>query len=571
MEKLLGDRSREYAESIAYHFQNSDSAGARGAVPRDRGQEGDRALRAGGGRDVLPRGVRHPPRAAAERRNAITHLLELIVEWSLLHYYTGDIPSASRLMKDHAELLESVPDPELRGMWLVWHCFVGYCMLNLAEAVAYADRAIAIGEECGSARVVAYAQTQKAWAHWFAGHSIEGVAAFERALELVPQLSDERDARYIRFKATCGASVGRLFAGDLIKARALAKDLMDFAGVSGSRRALSMAHYAIGFIHQATGDVDRALTELTLAREAAPDPVYRALAEANLGGALTAVENLEAAKALIEPALRFAEERGLAIMVLTQGANRAVLRLAEGEPARGMDQLEALERAGRSRPVGFFETSIRVTIALVYANIAIGGANGSIGPLVRTLVRNAGFVLGRARRASQTARDSLAELSDKLPPRPRRDALRDRVRVRKASKSSARSATRRASTSRRRSRFCNRSETASACATHGRCSRRWTGHRRTTTRFRAAGYSPRVKRIARARWISNLGGGKVSSNRQRLPGSVPGSSRRTRGALPSASHPALYSSMRPRAAKRSRGCSRSSSSGAMPGTWAGSG
>ena len=56
-------------------------------------------------------------------------------------------------------------------MWLVWHCFVAYSTLKLDEAVAFADRAIAIGEECGSPRVVAYALTQKTWALLIAGRS----------------------------------------------------------------------------------------------------------------------------------------------------------------------------------------------------------------------------------------------------------------------------------------------------------------------------------------------------------------------------------------------------------------
>jgi hypothetical protein len=50
--------------------------------------------------------------------------------------------------------------------------------------------------------------------------------------------------------------------------------------------------------------------------------------------------------------------------------------------------------------------------AIVYARIATGEAKGSIG----SMVRNPGFVIGRARKASQTARDALAKLSEDLTP-----------------------------------------------------------------------------------------------------------------------------------------------------------
>jgi hypothetical protein len=54
----------------------------------------------------------------------------------------------------------------------------------------------------------------------------------------------------------------------------------------------------------------------------------------------------------------------------------------------------------------------RVNQATIYARIATGEAKGSIG----VMVRNPGFILGQARRASQIARDSLAEFSKTLPP-----------------------------------------------------------------------------------------------------------------------------------------------------------
>jgi hypothetical protein len=156
MERLLGERHREYAESIAYHFQNSDTLeravpylviAGKEAVERYALAEAETYYRSA--YDIL---TDQPE--TAERDHA---LLELIVEWSLLHYYTADLLSSSRLIREHADLLERVPDPELRGMWLAWHCFVGYCLKNFAESVAFGDRAIAIGEESGSTRVLAYA------------------------------------------------------------------------------------------------------------------------------------------------------------------------------------------------------------------------------------------------------------------------------------------------------------------------------------------------------------------------------------------------------------------------------
>jgi predicted ATPase/class 3 adenylate cyclase len=414
MEKLLGDRHREYAESIAYHFQNSDTperavpyliiAGKK-AIERYALSEAESHYSAG--YEIV---LAQPP---SPRRDH--DLLELIVEWELLHYYTADLNSSTRLMKAHAELLDRVSDPELRGMWLMWHCFASYTTLRFDEAVVFADRAIAIGEEFDSPRVLAYALTQKTWALLQVGRNGEGVAAASRALELVGRLSDERDSRYVRLKASCGASITQLLVGDLIKSRVLAKELLDFAGVSGSRRALSLAHYALGIIYQSTGDTDRGGVELASAREAAPDPVYKALAEVNLTAYLANSGRYEEARSIVEASLRLAETQGILLFAHLLRANQGLLLLAEGELTKGMDQIEEVHREFLSLGSIGLGTQLGFGIATIYAHIATGEGMNSGGKL-GTIMKNPGFALGRARKASQTAYDSFANLSANLPP-----------------------------------------------------------------------------------------------------------------------------------------------------------
>src|SRR3990172_5083041 len=82
MEKLLGERSREYAESIAYHFQNSDASGravpylviaGKKAIERYAMAEAETYYRSA--YDILLAQA-----ASADRDHA---LLEVIVDWSL--------------------------------------------------------------------------------------------------------------------------------------------------------------------------------------------------------------------------------------------------------------------------------------------------------------------------------------------------------------------------------------------------------------------------------------------------------------------------------------------------------
>jgi class 3 adenylate cyclase len=415
MEKLLGERTREYAETIAFHFKNSDAperatqylllAGKK-AVERYALAEAESQYCAA--YDIL---LAQPASAGRDHQ-----LLELINEWCLLHYYTGDINAFKRLMTGHADLLDSVSDPELRGMWLTWHCFAAYSTSSFAESVGFADRAMAIGEECGSARLIAYALTQKAWALGQFGHTTAAHACAERALALVKQLSDERDSRYIRLKAGCGASLFHAMAADLFKARAEAKDLLEFANASGSRRALAFAHWAMGFIHVITGDSERAGHEFALGREAAPDPFYTAILDLSLGAYLAQNRDPDMARAIVDPALRFAEARGLSGFAAFQRASQAIVLLSEGELTSGMDQFEAAQREIAGAASSYYDLQVGIAIGATYARIATGEGAEASGSKLGMIVRNPRFVLGRARRASQTAREMLMDLSTNLSP-----------------------------------------------------------------------------------------------------------------------------------------------------------
>jgi hypothetical protein len=80
-----------------------------------------------------------------------------------------------------------------------------------------------------------------------------------------------------------------------------------------------------------------------------------------------------------------------------------------------MDQCEESFRESQSREFGFMTFQVKLTLASIYARIATGEA-GTGGSKLGIMMRNPGFVLGRARRASETAREQLLALSADLAP-----------------------------------------------------------------------------------------------------------------------------------------------------------
>jgi len=169
--------------------------------------------------------------------------------------------------------------------------------------------------------------------------------------------------------------------------------------------------FASAYIAYFSGDVQRGIIEADRGRKAALDPFYRGFMEAYLGLFLASTDGYENARSVIEPALRFAEDRQITMTAHVLQVSQALVLLGEGELSRGMDQLTLVKQsAGELGAVAGYWAAVNE--AIVYARIATGEAKASTG----AMIRNPGFVLGRARKASQTALDALVRLSEHLSP-----------------------------------------------------------------------------------------------------------------------------------------------------------
>jgi hypothetical protein len=95
--------------------------------------------------------------------------------------------------------------------------------------------------------------------------------------------------------------------------------------------------------------------------------------------------------------------------------NQAVIMVAQGEPTRGLEQLQDVRQEVIQRGATGLELFTRQGEALIYSQIATGGS-GSIGSTLGIMVRNPRFVLGKGRRASDIARELFNNLSENLTP-----------------------------------------------------------------------------------------------------------------------------------------------------------
>ena len=206
----------------------------------------------------------------------------------------------------------------------------------------------------------------------------------------------------------------------MIRARILGRELLDFAAASGSRRALCFGHLALAAIYRGSGDAERTLSELRLAREAAPDPFYQTLVDLNLGGTLASSGRADEARTIVEHAVAYTDAQGASALAMFHRGNLGMVLLAEGELTRGMDMLETCRTEAHAMHSSFFDAQTAMTVGTIYARIATGEGTGS-GSKLGGIMRNPSFVMGRARKASQTAYES----AGRTEPTPSHPSSRD--------------------------------------------------------------------------------------------------------------------------------------------------
>ncbi|HMQ28836.1 MAG TPA: hypothetical protein PKA98_22810, partial [Acidimicrobiales bacterium] len=121
IEEVLGDRTGEFVETLAYHYERSghveEAVGylkraGRKALDRDAKVEADEQYRRA--YDLLVGGGGIEP----DLRDRL--LLELLLDWAQVHYYQGRFGDLRELFESHEALPRQVGDDALAARWLAW-------------------------------------------------------------------------------------------------------------------------------------------------------------------------------------------------------------------------------------------------------------------------------------------------------------------------------------------------------------------------------------------------------------------------------------------------------------------
>ncbi|MCB9371791.1 MAG: AAA family ATPase [Microthrixaceae bacterium] len=416
IEEVLGDRTGEFVETLAYHYERSghveEAVGylkraGRKALDRDAKVEADEQYRRA--YDLLVAGGGIEPDA----RDRL--LLELLLDWAQVHYYQGRFGDLRELFESHEALPGMVGDDALAARWLAWsgHLHQNVCG-ELPESIDLLEAALALGRTSGDATAEAYARAWLPWALYLAGRGDEVAGHWERLLALLPEVPDPHDRRYVHIKGMGGMATVEAIRGNTVAARRLADELFAVGADTGNRRAVAMAYAAMIAVHVGRGDLDAAIATCEVADEQDFDPVYRHVGRVWSAGLQAMLLDPEDARRTIEVTEPEARALGLNQFADFHEVSAALIELNSGNLSRAMRTLERLHAdLGAKGNVWAQVAMIDLSVATLHARLATGAAEGSFADALR----NPGFVVRHVRGAGRRGRAELEALLDTLPAR----------------------------------------------------------------------------------------------------------------------------------------------------------
>jgi class 3 adenylate cyclase len=417
IEAHLGDRSGEFAETLAYHYERS------GNVPK----AVDHLMRAGRralDRYALAEAAAHyraayavltgPDAAGVDPASRDRMLLEVILEWAHLLYYTGELNELHKLQEAHAELPGRVGDDRLRARWLGWS---GHSIwMHLADhprSIALLDEAYELGRRCGDATSQAYALTWLMWSLVPGGYTDRAIATWPLLEPLLVAVEDPHDRRYLTIKGICGRAVASAAHGDWASARRDCRELAEIGARTGNRRAVAMSHLPLSGIAISLNDHDRAVAEANAVIDTGVDPIYEFSGKMWRAAAETFLGDPHEAKRLIDRFRPEVERVEVALMTLTCDGFGAAAALGAGDLSQGIHGvLESRERYASMAYVNMVN-AIDLFLGTMYARIATGEVKGSLS----SALRNPSFVFKHVRGAAKRGREILEALDRALEER----------------------------------------------------------------------------------------------------------------------------------------------------------
>lgn len=271
IEQLFNDRLPEFYETLAFHFNHSNDI-----------RKATKYLMLSGTKSLRRCAVEESHRYYQETFDLIkrqkygdketnTSLVETLNAWFPVYYYRGRFSVAEKIMSAHLQLVQSMADGELRGMFYIGYGMCLWARERFQDAYEYMHMALKTGQDAGSRRVEGYANAWLAWVCFELGLPEETLAHGKAARALAKHFDS---GHYPYYRSLDSEAFAYWVTGDHKRIMACSRALFEYGEASSSSRVTTWGCFIMGLGQMAGGTFKTAITNIKKALKTSADPFY---------------------------------------------------------------------------------------------------------------------------------------------------------------------------------------------------------------------------------------------------------------------------------------------------------
>jgi predicted ATPase/class 3 adenylate cyclase len=385
MEQLFNDRLPEFYEALSFHFSQAKSI-----------YKAVDYLVKSGEKSLSRYAVQESHKYYKKAYNLITDkqtktekerelLFDLLIKWSLVYYYRGDFKEHTDLLKRHENEADLVSDREIRGMFYGWLGFILQFRMELTDSYRYLQKALKIGEETKSQRVIGYACTWLTYTCAVMDKYEEGYSYWERAVSIAKIIESDT---YLYLKSMGGIGHLNSFCGEKKKSFEIGNELLRYGEKYSNVRSQVVGNICIGHSYFADGNLEEAFLNYQKAVDVAQDPFYTQWPRVFVG--LCCIMNgqiIEGEKALNKVS-SYLHNFGCEIFSPAVMPFIGIVLIKNGNMSKGLKTIEDVLEYSREKNWGWGIALSEYVLGNLYYQIAYGET-----PSISIVLKNFGFLV----------------------------------------------------------------------------------------------------------------------------------------------------------------------------------
>jgi tetratricopeptide (TPR) repeat protein len=395
MEQLFNERLPEFYEALSFHFSQAKSL-----------YKAVDYLVKSGEKSLSRYAVQESHKYYKKAYNLITDkqtktekerelLFDLLIKWSLVYYYRGDFKEHTDLLKRHENEADLVSDREKRGMFYGWLGFILQFRMELTDSYKYLQKALKIGEEIKSQRVIGYACTWLTYTCAVMDKYEEGYSYWERAVSIAKIIESDT---YLYLKSMGGIGHLNSFCGEKKKSFEIGNELLRYGEKYSNVRSQVVGNICIGHSYFADGDFKKAFSSYRKAVDVAEDPFYTQWPRAFLGLCCIMNDQIDKAEEALNEVSSYLQNYGCEIFGPAVVPFIGIVLVKKGYMSKGLKTIEEILKYSKDKNWGWGIALSEYVLGYLYYQIAHGEKPG-----MSIVLKNIGFLAKNVPFASQKA------------------------------------------------------------------------------------------------------------------------------------------------------------------------